>query len=408
VLLTLAMRNIFRNRTRSFITLLAIASGSIAIILTGGFIEDTVTLTRESYIRDFIGHLRIYQPGFLDQGTLHPFDYTISQPGALLERLKSVEHISYVAPRLAVAGLLSNGDSTVSFLGEGVDPLIETSERSGVKVQVGASFDKKDGYQALLGKGLAKALSAKPGDSLVIVANTKRGAMNAADVTVQGIFTTANKAFDDGVARLPLAVVQKLLRIDDVQMLLIFLDKTENTDAVKKALQDIFQKAGLPYEVKAWYELEEADFILKVVAFYQRIFLVMKIIMLIVVTLSIVNTMNMAVLERIGEIGTMMALGTNRQRIVSLFLLEGLFLGMCGGFLGCAGGYTLALLISHVGISMPSPPGTTIQWIAHIAIVPGVFGFAFLMAAGTALLSAVAPAIKASRLDIAEGLRHNI
>ena len=380
----------------------------MAIILAGGFIQDAVTNLKERYIHEFIGHLRVYQAGFLENGALHPYDYMISNPEAVSRIIEKNNHVLYVAPRIGFAALLSDGDSTISLLTEGIDPSIETSERGATHLEAGASLQDRDGFQILVGKGLAKSLGIKPGDSVVLVANTKRGAINASDLSVQGIFGTADKSYDDHTARVPLTMAQKLLRTEDVQALIVMLDRTDETTKAKVGLEKAFKRAGLPYVVKAWYELDEADFVLKAVAFYARLFLVLKIIIVLVVALSIVNTMNMAVLERIGEVGTMMAVGTRRSGVIKLFLIEGLFLGFFGGFLGCLGGIFLAQIISHFGISMPSPPGSTVKWVARIALSPDVCVFAMAMALITALFSSIVPAVKASTLDIGDALRHNV
>ena len=83
-------------------------------------------------------------------------------------------------------------------------------------------------------------------------------------------------------------------------------------------------------------------------------------------------------------------------------------MGLCGAVVGCLSGLGLGLLVTRIGIPMPSPPGSTVHWIAHVAIVPDVYVFAFLMAVMTALISSVFPAWRASHLVTADALRHNI
>jgi len=406
--LTLAFRNIFRQKARTLITLMTVGMGCVALILAGGFIQDTIVQVREAYIQDILGHLRIYPKHFAQKGLAHPFDHLITQPGPLLQALDKLPHVRSASPRLSFSGLASTGETTLSFIGEGVDPQREGHMKEHLTFREGQFFSAKDGFEVLLGKGLADALALHPGMPLVLVTNTIRGAMNASDVSVQGVFGTADKAFDDRAIRMPLALAQRLLRTESVQMILVLLDHTSETHAVQSAVEKMLKAQGLDYDVQAWDTLPEADYILKVIAFYSRIFLVLQIIIVIVVTLSVANTMNMAVLERIGEIGTLMALGTRQKGIVQLFMMEGVMMGVLGGGLGCLIGVVLAYGISLIGIPMPSPPGTTIIWTARIAIVPGTIALAFAMAIATAVISALLPAIKASRLDTAEALRHNI
>jgi putative ABC transport system permease protein len=191
-----------------------------------------------------------------------------------------------------------------------------------------------------------------------------------------------------------------------VQSLVVLLDKTKDTDRVKAALEKQFKTNGDGLEVIAWHEM--ADFYNKTVELYNSQFFVLKLIIGIVVVLSIFNTMNMSVMERIGEVGTIMALGTRRSGVVRLFIIEGLILGILGGLIGIAAGYALARIISFIGIPMPPPPGATMTWTATIAVVPEIFAFVFALAIATSLFSSVYPAIKASKLEISEALRHNV
>nr|AEQ20574.1 LolE permease component of an ABC-transporter system [uncultured bacterium CSLF42] len=406
--LKLALRNLSRNRMRSGITLLVIGSGSIAMIIAGGFIEDTVRQVRESSIRDLLGHLRVYKRGYLENGVLKPYDYMILDPSSLAQRLSAHPYVVNVGPRLTYFGLIGNGDITMPFIMQAFDPALESRLRNTTAMKMGHFIEPNKPYDVLLGEGLAKALNLKMGDSPVLVGNTQHGAMNASDVNVVGVFQTLSKDFDDSGIRAPIQLAQKLLRVDGAQMLVLFLDRTEHTEAVKRWLQALFARENLDYEVQAWYELPDAAFVSTTENVYRSIYKVIKIVLFLFVILSIMNTMNMAVLERVGEIGTLMALGTPRRGIWRLFLAEGIIMGLLGGALGCSVGCLLARVISWIGIVMPNPPGTQVQWIARIRVTPGIVASAFTMAFATSLISSVLPALKASKLEIAEALRHNV
>ena len=125
------------------------------------------------------------------------------------------------------------------------------------------------------------------------------------------------------------------------------------------------------------------------------------------IVLSISNMLIMNVLERTGEIGTIMAMGSRRQNILMLFLAEGLVLGVLGGVVGLLAGLALAQAISSIGIPMPPPPGRSAGYSAHILITWRIMAGAFALAVGTAALAGVYPAWKASRLTIVDALRYN-
>lgn len=402
----LAFKNILRNKARTLITLGAIAFGCISLIITGGFMEDSFSQMREGYIRGFLGHIQIYKEGYLDKGASKPFDYMIPAPDKVMESVRTLEHVKIVTPRLEFSGLLSNGDTTVSFIGQGIDPVAENEISTLFLMDDGEKLAGGDDYHIIIGRGLAKGVGSKSGDPLILLTNTQGGSINALDVGLKGIFFTTSKEYDDRAVRMPIKTAQKLLHTDEVQSIVILLDKTEATDEVRARLDELIKKEGLGLETRAWHQI--ADFYTKTVELYRRQFLVIKLIIGIVVVLSVFNTMNMSVIERIGEVGTIMALGTKRAGVVFMFVSEGLVLGVLGGAAGLAGGYVLASVISYIGIPMPPPPGTTTHWTARIAIVPDVFAFSFVLAVVTSVISSIYPALKASKLEIADALRHNI
>ena len=157
-------------------------------------------------------------------------------------------------------------------------------------------------------------------------------------------------------------------------------------------------------EVASWEEL--SDFYVKSRKFFHQLFLILKLVVAIIVILSIYNTMTMAVLERTKEIGTMMALGTSPRGVIRLFLYEGAALGIIGGLAGIAAGSALTLLIAQAGIPMPPPPGSTMTWTSEPMVVAAVLRFALGLSFVTALISSWYPAYRASRLEIAQALRH--
>ena len=411
--LRLAIRNVFRNKVRSLVTLAAIAFGCISLIVAGGFFEDTFLQMREGVIHSHLGHIQVYTKGYLEKGSARPFDYMIENPDEIKKLISSIEHVKLVTPRITFSGLLSTGENTIAVIGQGVNPegeqvisVIETvkGQNTGVAIQAGENLSQSDMYDVILGRGLAKAIGSKVGDFVILVSNTIGGALNALDMKVKGVFFTASKEFDDRAVRMPITATQTLLRTDQVQTLVVLLDKTENTDLVKKDILHLFKNKELGLELKPWYEL--SDFYNKTVELYGRQFLVLKLIIAIIVVLSIFNTINMSVWERTREIGTIMALGAKKREVLKLFLLEGLVLGVLGGLIGITLGTGLAQLISFIGIPMPPPPGATVSWVAHVKVVPALLFSSFLIALISSLVSSFYPALKASRLIIADALRH--
>jgi len=134
---------------------------------------------------------------------------------------------------------------------------------------------------------------------------------------------------------------------------------------------------------------------------------VLYLIVALLIVLSISNTMIMGVLDRTGEIGTLMALGFRRARVLRLFVLEGGILGIVGGLLGTLLGVGAAQVISAIGIPMPPPPGSDSGFTAQILVDTPLVAKGIVLAVSTTLLASLYPAWRASRLVIVDALRHN-
>jgi putative ABC transport system permease protein len=181
------------------------------------------------------------------------------------------------------------------------------------------------------------------------------------------------------------------------------LTSTDLTDDMVSRL-----RAALPaksFEVRSWMEL--SDFYRKAVSLLSRQAYGLAALIGVTIVLGIGNTLTMNVLERTREIGTAMALGATRARILRLFVLEGSLLGLLGGATGLAVGWALAVLLSHVGIPMPPPPGRNESYSAEIILTPAIAGLAFAIAVAASIVASCYPAWKASRLAIVDALRHN-
>jgi putative ABC transport system permease protein len=394
-------RDVIRHGRRSFAGTLAVTFGTVALILAAGFIEWIYSAMREGAIHSGLGHLQIVRPGYLERGMADPFSFLLPENSADRKRVEAAEHVLQVAPRLKFTGLISHGDASLSFLGQGLDPQREVGGEDALKIESGTPLSNADPKGILLGRGLANNLGVKLGDTVVLLVNRRGGSLNGAELRVAGIFSTVTKAYDDVAVHITFGLADEMLQAGGAHLWVVYLDKTHNTPAVVRGLQG---RLSPDLRIVPWYDA--ADFYNKTVRLFSRQVLVMKVIIALVVVLSISNTMMMNVMERTSEIATSMALGLRRRRVLSRFLVEGLLIGLIGGAAGVALGYALAALISRIGIPMPPPPGMARGFVGQILVTLGLVWDALLIASATALVASVYPAWKASRMVIADALRH--
>ncbi len=396
----LAGRNLVRQRRRAALAMLTICGGVVTFLLAGGFINWILDSMRESTIHSQLGHVQIVRPGYLRDGLGDPYSYLLpaDTDAVTAERVPALRT---VAPRLAFSGLVSKGEETISFVGEGIDPIGEADIGQSVMIVQGQDLTAASPDSALLGVGLAANLGAAPGDQIVLLATTASGGINAIELTIAGLFATPAKAYDDSVLRIPIDSARTLMRVEGATSWVVLLERTRATEAALAHLRT--HLSAEEFEIVPWYDL--ADFYNKTVELFTRQVDVVRLLIALIVILSIGNTLSMAVVERTSEIGTSMALGVRRRGIMTMFLAEGALLGMVGGVVGVTAGILLAAVISFVGIPMPPPPGMDMGFIGEISISPGLALDAFLLAFVTTLLASLFPAWKASRMNIVDALR---
>ncbi|MDO8311058.1 MAG: FtsX-like permease family protein [Sideroxyarcus sp.] len=404
--LLIAARNLARNRRRALAALLTVAVGVISIVLADGFAQWIFWAMRESTIQSQLGHIQVVRPGFHAAGAADPFKYLLPENSLVRKVIDTTPGVKLVAPRLALTGLISHGETTVSFMAHGVDPKKEAELSMALRIVEGRNLDDGTAKEVILGRGLARNLGIGPGGTVALLATASGGGINAIEAKVSGVFVSANQAYDDSALRLPIGLAQSLLRVNGAHVWLVLLNDTERTDDFIKQFRASFPASANKLEFVPWYQ--QADFYNKTVALFSQQMNVLRLIIGCIIVLSISNMLVMNVLERTGEIGTLLAIGFKRKKILQLFAIEGLLLGLAGASLGLITGYGLAELISAIGIPMPPPPGMEEGYTGEIRITLNVMMNAFLIAFITTALAGVYPAWKASRLQIINALRHNI
>lgn len=402
----IAFRNIFRNTRRTALTMLVIGFGVAALILAGGFISANFEGLREKTIRNGVGHLQVYNARYLKEEEQRPLQEGIPDAAAVQTWIERQRDVVGTTAEVDFVGLISNGDKSEAVIARGVDRAREAAIGFRTDVVEGKPLEPgQDDSVSLLGTELAKSLNAHVGDVLTVMSTTSRGALNAVDVRVGGVFSTGIKEYDARALKMPLAAAQRLLGSHNVTKIIVMLDETRHTDAVASSLAAAgYGNPGTHLQAKTWLEL--ATFYKQVVLLYKAIFFFLGLIIVILVVLSSSNTMMMSVLERIREIGTMMALGVRRRQILAIFVLEGALLGIFGGLLGLAASYGLLQLINHSGIMMPPPPTFSKGFPLIVKFVPELFAFTFVVMVGTLAVSALLPSWRAARLKIVDALGH--
>lgn len=400
--LRIAWQNVLRNRRRSLVTIFIAAIGTAAVLIGGGFALYTYEALRDMAARES-GHLVLAHKDFFSRDEETPLQYGLEDHARIAAGLEKHPQVRRVLPRLAFSGLISNGDKSMIYLGQGVDVRGELAARGVfLKLVEGALFGgKEEGLpRVLLGRDLAKSLSAQPGATLTLLGTTTAGALNAIDVEVAGIVSTGVPEVDKRLVYASLSSAQRLLATGKVSTLAVYLDETELTAPMLAQLQ----RDHSGHAVQPWWE--QAFYYESVRGLYNRIFGLLGIIIAALVLFSVGNTLAMAVVERTREIGTLRALGALPGEIVAQFVREGALIGVVGTLTGMllAGLTTLALLLFKV--QMPPPPGRSEGYPLMVNTSATLYAVAALAIILLCALAAWFVSRKAARKPIVEALGH--
>lgn len=400
----LALRNISRHKLRVAMTLAAIVFGVAGLMLSGGFVKDVLHQLGEATIHSQLGHVQVFKKGFYEQGSRSPEKYIMDDARLIADFIGRMPEAKTVMRRLQFSGLLNNGKADWAVIGEGVEASKENGLGTFMQVRQGRQLEDSDDEGIYVGAGVAQALDLKPGSNVTILLNTSEGALNTLEFRVVGVFESFSKEFDERSVRIPLEAAEKLLGRDGANSVVVELNRTEDTGLVADLVRGKIDELG--YEVHTWTQL--SDFYSKSVDLYRTQFGVLQWIVLIMVLLSVFNTVNMSVFERVGEFGTLMALGNTRSYVFWLVLAENAVLGLVGAMVGVVFGVIAAWAISGIGIPMPPPPNSNLGYTASIRLLPDTLLMAFAVGLVATLGAALLPARRVSRTAIVDALRYNI
>lgn len=460
--LSLALRNLLRNRRRSLTTLLAMVIGMVAVLLFGGYSSDTKYMMQTGVVQQF-GHLQIQRPNYFAEGGDNPTAYGIGNYQRIID---AVTHDPVLAPLLSVvtpslqvggvAGNFSTGSSrSVMAAGLVVDelnrmlawndygmtsyaqplPLAGTSEDA---VVIGNGVARKLGLcqalqvancRTLVASAPAANASARAPDDIAalsmleqatakpqhetrieMLSASAQGAPNVVGLHVVKAQNMGLKATDDVYIAMHLAQAQKLVYGAAPPQVTAIAVQLQHTHQLPLARQRLSQLLASEFKDEALEILEFGTLYPmygQSIAFMDSVFGFIAVLIGVIVLFTIGNTMGTAVVERTVEIGTLRAIGLRRSGIRQMFIAEGVLLGLAGAVLGVSAALLAGYLINHSGLAY-TPPGYVYAYLIKVRILEDaqllLGSMAGLML--VAVFSAWWPANRASRLLVVDALRH--
>jgi putative ABC transport system permease protein len=395
----IAVRNVTRHRRRTLLSGAALVFGVAFAVFLGGFLNAVLDRVVLGTVEGTTGALQVHRRGFLD-AEQSPLLLDMPASDALIAAMRAVENVRAVAPRINFEGLLGNGNAQRVILGLGIDPASEAivcPRRT--EIEIDGLLAANEPAAINVGVELMRSLKLEGGSTVSLLATTQRGAQNALDAKIKGRIDSPVPFTAKRVVTAPLALVQPLLRMQGrVTEYAIGVHDLSRLAETRAAVQ---AAVGPEYAVITWAERDTnaANFAFRL----RALTAIVETIMLALVLTLIASAILSAIYERVREIGTLLAFGMRRRQILRMFLVEAGTLGFVCAIAGAIVGGAVTLVFGHAGIVLQPPDAPAITLYPSITVL--TLALPIAMSTLGAVVAALVPAYKASRLTPTEALR---
>jgi putative ABC transport system permease protein len=411
-LVKIAVRNIRRYRRRSLLTISLIAFGVVFVLVFVAVSWSFKDIMIRQITNSYLGDLQIHRRGYVASIETLPLNLNLSpqQAANAAKALKENPEVSAFSERIKFGAMFSNFTETTNIRINGVVPENEFATCPAMSTRISDGDSTANALQRgkiLVPALLARGMGSKVGDTVVIVATNKDGSVNGKTFLISGILESATgPGGRDGYIHIDDAM--EILRMPqrEISEFAIGLKNPEQVDRVAESVrlqlgEMVKDPKKTPFQVHTWAELSPFANIARMV---DLMTIFVKVMLVAIVLISILNVMIMAVYERVREIGTIAAIGTLPRKILLLFLVEGLFLGVGGALVGLVAALAIVFALNVWKVSFNFGQSTGLILVPSLD--PNQIFVACLMVIAVSILASIQPAYKASRMEPIEALRH--
>lgn len=410
MIIKIAFRNTVKNWRHSISALLSLSASFVSLVLFDGYIDDVKSMYIDNFKhRQMLGDIIVEnRDQYSKEGVTSPWEFWINkedQNFILRNAAETSVKAKHVVRNLQFQGMITNGMQSQILLGRGYD-LIEGEKIRGKNwswnVTFGIPLDRQESpFVAALGQGLSRKLECtwvkdskvltfyggyqpidKPFECLTkdlqISTTTVDGQLNAIDLTAIALMDAGYKDVDDRYLQTSLEAAQMLMNTDKVSFISIELAEGAVVENVVNYLNTTIFKEKNYLHAQKWQDHRMGEMYTKTMNFLSIFRNFVVIVIVVVSTLSVLNTMIKLVKERTREIGTMRSIGFLPQQVVKMFFLESLFLSVMGTAIGAV--IAVALTAGFNSVKILYKAGLLSEPVAfRIAFFAESYAVAFLL-----------------------------
>jgi putative ABC transport system permease protein len=409
LLIKLAWRNVWRNKRRSLLTILAIFFAAFLTIVVVGMQDGTWEYSVRTSVGMLSGFLQIQREGYQDNPSLQlmfPFD----------EKLENILNndpaVTGYAPRVYADGLITFGDNSYGAAIFGIHPGMEKSiSRFHERIVEGKFITPDTPGDIVIGERLMQNLRIAVGDTVVIIAQGSDGSMGNMKYRIGGALRFGAEEVDMITVLMHIEDVQELVVMyDNVNVVAIEIDDLRAVQRVRDRLQRaIEEEEAALLTVLTWEEvmpdLKEAMEFDKIGGWLFYVLLV------IIVAFGILNTLMMSITERFREFGVILAIGMKQRTLIALVVFETILLVFVGLIVANIAGYGVNFYFYHNPIVLGGEMADVYAYYGIEPLIAWVKYFSInintsLMILGVSFFVGIFPVIKVMRLEPLKGIRY--
>jgi len=403
MILSVAWRNIWRNKVRSLVVIFAVAIGLYAGVWSAAFMKGMMNQRIDKVIKTELSNIQVHNPEFRKTSE---FANYMDNASALADEISSIEKVKGASNRIIIQSMVASAETAAGVIIMGVDPDKEPMVTNlNTKIIDGAYFEGIKRNPVVIGKKLAEKLNVKIRSKIVITVQDLDNNITSGAFRVAGIYTTNNNIYDES---------HVFVRYSDLQNITGFpmgagheiAISIENNDHLLEIQEQVSAKA-VSLEVLNWKELSpEMSYLTETMDMYMYIFII---IILLALLFGIINTMLMVVMERTKEIGMLMAIGMQKFKIFRMIVVESILLSLVGGVVGIIIGAAVAKIRANhpIDLSIWAKGYEALGYDAfvYLHLEPMLLVNVAVMVIVTGVIAALYPAYKALKNDPADALR---
>jgi len=424
----LSWKNIWRNKVRSLVVIGAMTFGIFGGLFTSAIYKGMSDRRVKDALTKEVSHIQIHDPKYIENPEI---GLTLPDPAAIVRYAEHLPGVKAATERLKIFSMINSSAASSGVTVLGINPdkekivselytaiydsvtlaeKLKLTDRDVIGTYLtdstGSWFGSTARNPVVIGESLARKLKAKINSKVVLTFQGADGNLTGGSFRVCGIYRLDNNMFEEAnvfVRKTDLALLAALSP-DDAHEVVIFMNEPKLLDSVMQSLTAEYRDL----DVMDWKTL------LPDVGMLNDLMVVSMIVIMVIILgalgFGIVNTMLMVVLERVKELGMLMAIGMNKRRIFTMIILESVLLCLTGAAAGMAAGVVVIEVFNKQGIDLTAYAQKGMEaWGYSAVLYPSLSWNFYLVVAFLVIFTGIAasayPAWKALKLNPADALR---